>query len=81
MKEAEADLSLADEDNEEDDAALTLPVLLLWLFAVELEEDPAAPAAFFDCLAEEKMPSGTTRSRRNGIESIVFKLPSVDLVK
>ena len=36
---------------------------------------------FFVCRAEENIPSGTTRSRRYGIESIVFKLPSVDLVK
>ena len=41
VKEAEADLSLADDDNEEDDAALTLPVPLLWLFAVEVEEEIA----------------------------------------
>lgn len=39
------------------------------------------PLAFFDCLAELKMPSGTTRSRRKGIESIVLRLPSVDFVK
>jgi hypothetical protein len=31
--------------------------------------------------AEENIPSGTTRSRRKGIESIVLRLPSVDLVK
>ena len=41
----------------------------------------AAPDVFFDCRAEVKMPSGTTRSRSHGIVSIVFRLPSVDFVK
>lgn len=42
---------------------------------------PAPPPLFFDCRAEVNMPSGTCRSLSHGIESIVFKLPSVDFVK
>lgn len=49
--------------------------------AVALEAAPAPPPLFFDCRAEVNMPSGTCRSLSHGIESIVFKLPSVDFVK
>lgn len=52
--------------------------------APALAADEAACAAllfFAELRAERNMPSGTTRSRSIGIESIVARLPSVDFVK
>ena len=45
------------------------------------EEEEEEEAPFLDWRAEEKIPSGTTRAESQGMESIVFRLPSVDLVK
>lgn len=63
--------SFAEEDEEEG-----------WLLALLCaDEDEDEPEPFLDWRAEEKMPSGTTRSRSQSIESIVLRLPSVDFVK
>lgn len=64
-------------------SSITAAVFGFALVEVVAEDEAACAALLFfaELRAERNMPSGTTRSRSIGIESIVARLPSVDFVK